>query len=311
MLILLDCYDVVSKVTMGFPLGFMDGDGRDAYDLIKAVKAFGKYARLASQMPWLHTIFVNNPIMSRVKPSPFSQVVEGAVIDRLEGSEPRSSHHPDLLSHFATTHGIYPEIMDAKQVTIFTSSNLIAGGFSPGSTFDTLCRFLVKNPDAQDKLFEELQAAQKLTFAPFDDLKHLPYLEGVVREAERLHIRSSFTLQRVASPAGLTLPNGVHIPAGTKVGCPPEAINSDVGIFGSDAREYKPERWAKQTGEDDKAFEVRRNLMERTELSFGQGSRACIGKSIWRLEVFKVLAALLARFKVCLLTRQSELSLTR
>lgn len=293
-----DCYDIVSKVTLGSPLGFMDGEGQDAYGLIERVKAFGRYVSLVSHMPWLHTVITNNPVMRKVKPSPFFQVVQEKVANRMRHPDPDGSH-PDLLSHFVATHATYPDLMDTKQVTISASGNLIAGGLSPGATFDALCRFLVKYPEAQERLFGELRKAETDKSAQFDDVKHLPYLEGVIREAERLHQGTAFTFQRVTGPEGLNLPTGVHLPPGTKVGCPSLAINRDVRIFGPDASEYRPERWSRRKDEDVDAFEARRKLIDRTDLSFGQGSRTCIGKNIFRLEIFKVLAALLVRFKVC------------
>lgn len=226
--------------------------------------------------------------MRKVKPSPFSLAVRETVQNRIRSSSTQGPH-PDLLSHFLATHGTTPDLMDIKQVTISASGNLVAGGFSPAMTFDALFRFLVLCPEAQDKLFTELQAAHIEGPAPFDDIKHLPYLQGVIREAERLHQSVSFSLQRVAGPNGLVLPSGICLPSGTKISCPIDVINQDLKVFGADAREYVPERWWRRKDEDEHSFELRRNLMDRTELTFGQGSRTCIGRNIFRLEIFKVL----------------------
>lgn len=275
----------------------MEGDGKDVYSLIPAVKAFGRHVVLLSNVPWLHTILTNNLLIRKVKPSPFLLASQGAVKTRLQYPDPKGSR-PDLLSHFVATHGAQPELMDIKQVMISAAGNLVAGGFSPGVVFDTLCRFLVRCPEAQDKLFAELQAANVPVLAPFNEIRSLPYLEGVIREAQRLHLGSAFVLQRVAGPQGLKLPNGVHLPPGTKVGCPAEAVNKDAHVFGADPQEYHPERWMRKDGEDVDAFERRRNLMDQTELTFGQGSRTCIGKNVFSLEVFKVLASLMLQFRV-------------
>ncbi|KAJ9606314.1 hypothetical protein H2200_009275 [Cladophialophora chaetospira] len=292
------CFDVVSKITMGKPLGSMDGEGHDAYGLVQRVRAFGFYAGLVSQMPWLHKVFQDNPLMRKTRPSPFVPVVRGIVQARLLNPDPEDQPRPDLLSHFVATHGGYPELMDHKQILISTSGNLIAGGLSPSAAFDELCRYLATHPESQDKLYQELQQAQcSQPVASYDEAKNLPYLEGTIREAYRLHSSTSFNLQRVAGAAGLTLPNGVHIPQGTNIGCPAGAINQNVRVFGDDADEYRPERWMRAKDETEEAYIERRKLMDRTDMTFGQGSRTCVGKYIAFLEFFKAAATLLAQFK--------------
>jgi cytochrome P450 len=294
-----DCFDVVSKITMGQALGFMEEDGHDAHGLIKRVTAFGSYVNIVSQMPWLHKVFQDNPIMRRSKPSPFMGAVRTTVQNRLAKPDPDDQPRPDLLSHFVATHGQDPTLMDQKQVLISTSGNMIAGGLSPSKAFDTLCQYLCTHPDSQDKLYEEIKQARINLPASYDEIKSLPYLEGIIKEAYRLHSSASFSLRRVTGPEGFELPNGVHLPPNVDVGCPMGAVNQDPVIFGDDADTYRPERWMQPAHEDDAAYIERRKTMEKTELTFGLGSRSCVGKNIAFLEFFKVVATLLAQFKVC------------
>ncbi len=282
---------------MGQPLGSMDRQGHDAYGLAQRVRAFGYYVGMVSQMPWLHKIFQDNPLMRKTRPSPFMKVVGETVRSRMEDPDPENQR-PDLLSHFVATHGSYPDMMDQKQVLIQTSGNLIAGGLSPSVAFDTLCQYLVTHPESQDKLYRELKEAQCSVPATYDEAKALPYLEGTIKEAYRLHSSTSFSLQRVTGSAGLELPNGMRIPPGTNIGCAAGAIDQDVRVYGSDADEYRPERWMRAKEETTEAYVERRKLMDKTDLTFGQGSRTCIGKSVAFLEFFKAVATLMAQFKV-------------
>ena len=281
---------------MGKALGFMDGDGEDVHGLREKVKAFGRYAGTVGQMPWLHKVFVNNPIMRKTKPSPFLRVVDSTIRARIEKPDPEDQPRPDLLSHFVAMHARY-DLMDDKQIAISTSGNLIAGGLSPGSSFNSLCHYLATHPESQDRLYEELLEAHVTLPAAFEKVSRLPYLEGVVKEAYRLHTSSSFSLERVTGPAGLDLPDGTHIPPGSKIGSPSQFINQDSTAFGADADQYKPERWMQGKDETFEHWEERRKLMDRTELTFGQGSRTCIGKNIAALEIFKAVATLMAQFK--------------
>jgi cytochrome P450 len=235
------------------------------------------------------------------------KLVKSTIDDRLrqstqskfnDSSSTSTNDRSDLLSHFIATHAAHPDLMTKEQVTISAAGNFIAGGLSPAATFNELCYYLATTPEAQEKLHAELSAAQCSYPAPFDQVKAIPYLEGIVREAYRLHSSSSATLQRVTGPSGLTLPNGCRLPPGIYVGCPAGTVNRDKGVFGADAEVYNPARWMKGYGEGDAEYEERRKVMERTDLSFGQGSRSCIGKSVAQMEIFKVVAALVGMFKV-------------
>ena len=281
---------------MGSPLGLLEG--KDTFGLIEKVRTFGRYANLVSQMPWLHKVFQDNFLLRKTKPSPFLKVVQATVAERMRNPDPEDQPQPDLLSHFVATHGRYPGLMTPKQVAVSTSGNFIAGGLSPGKTFDELCRFLATHPNSQDRLYAELQQAKCAFPAAFGDVKDLPFLEGIIREAYRMHSSASFNLQRVTGLAGLDLPNGFRVPPGTKIGCPAGTINQGPRVFGSDADSYKPERWMRQKGESCESYDERRKLMDPTDLSFGQGSRTCIGKSIATLEIFKAVATLAGQFRV-------------
>ncbi|KAL3484492.1 cytochrome P450 [Aspergillus germanicus] len=298
------CFDVISSLTLSSPIGCLEG--KDVFGLIEKIRAFRDYASVVSQMPWLH------------RPSPFMKLVKSTIDDRLrqstqsklnDGSSTRTNDRPDLLSHFIATHAVHPDLMTREQVTISAAGNFIAGGLSPAATFNKLCYYLATTPEAQEKLHAELSDAQCLYLAPFDQVKAIPYLEGIVREAYRLHTSSSATLQRVTGPSGLVLPNGCTLPSGIYVGCPAGTVNRDKGVFGADAEVYNPARWMKGSDEDDAEYEERRKVMERTDLSFGQGFRSCIGKSVAQMEIFKVVAALVGMFKfeVVDVARNSEL----
>lgn len=265
------------------------------------------YITYVSQMPWLDRVFRDNMLMRSAKPSLFMGVVRSTVAKRMQHPDPENGPRPDMLSQFVANHAKYPEVMDHKQVLISTSGILLAGGLSPALAFDDLFRELAVHPESQDKLYQELVKANiDMPVPPFDQVKDLPYLEGTLRESYRLHQSTTFDLQRVTGPNGLDLPDGRHIPAGINVGSPAGMVNRDVSVFGSDPDLHKPERWMKRKDETAQALDQRRRLMERTDLTFGHGTRACIGKNIVALEVFKAVATLMFKFKVGECIRQAR-----
>lgn len=139
---------------------------------------------------------------------------------------------------------------------IFVSGNFIAAGLSLAATFNELCYFLATHPDSQDTLFTELQQAGCAYPAvpAFHKLKDIPYWEGVVREAYRLHSSAPGALQRVTNPDGLVLSDGCSLPGSVYVGCPAGTINRDSTTFGLDADEYNPEGWMQRKNESTKSY---------------------------------------------------------
>jgi cytochrome P450 len=282
-------------MTLGRPLGFLDG--KDAFSLIKATSVFSWYIGLASHMPWLHKVLQDNFIMRQFGPPPVVGFAEKVVHERLtEEAKGNSPKRRDFLSNFLETHRRDP-LMDENQVVISVVGNLLAGSLSPSSAMKELTRYLATHPESQKRLYEELCEHQVTSPASFSGVKDLPYLEGVIREALRLHPQIVVRLERVAPSGGMTLPDGTYLPAGTKVGALSHAMTMNRDAFGQDADEYVPERWMQRADESVEAHAERRNRMERTDMTFGQGSRSCIGKNVAILELFKATASLVLSFE--------------
>lgn len=104
------------------------------------------------------------------------------------------------------------------------------------------------------------------------------------------------TKPRIVPAGGIQIEEH-FIPAGSTVGASPWVINRDKNVYGADADTFNPERWLQ-----DNTVE-----MHRTSLTFGSGSRNCIGKNIAWLEMSKFLATLFLRYNVELVHPEEEL----
>ena len=96
----------------------------------------------------------------------------------------------------------------------------------------------------------------------------------------------------------MELPSGHNLPAGIRVGINAAAMNRREDIFGAETDTFDPLRWLPKEAESQDEFLERKLRMDRANLTFGQGSRSCIGKNILQLEAFKVIATLAKRFVV-------------
>lgn len=218
---------------------------------------------------------------------------EGAVIKTVA----RESMGRDFLSRFKEARLKDPDFISEQRVLALTVANMFAGSDTTAITLRGVFYYLLKNPSAMEKLTAELSRqskAGKLTrddaLVRWDEVRDLPYLGAVIKEALRCHPAVGLPLERVVPPAGINL-CGHHIPGGTIVGCSAWVMHRNEAIFGPAAHEFHPERWMEAPMEQ-------QIKMNNTLFSFGAGSRTCLGKHISQLEIYKLVPAVIRMFEV-------------
>ncbi len=113
-----------------------------------------------------------------------------------------------------------------------------------------------------DHVFEWLDARPSDREVFVNDITRLQRLGF---ESLRLHPASPVS-ERVAM-ADVTLADGTHIPAGTRVIVELKLANRDESVFGSDANEFNPDRTVPED-------------VSLWGLSFGTGFHACVGQEV-------------------------------
>ncbi|KAL3745083.1 hypothetical protein ACJRO7_014226 [Eucalyptus globulus] len=122
-----------------------------------------------------------------------------------------------------------------------------------------------------------------------DDLVKLKTLTMVVNESLRLYPPVVAMIRRARADAEL---NGYQIPRGTEILIPILALHHDQAIWGSDANEFNPGRFADGVARAAKhpgAF-----------IPFGLGPRNCIGQNLALLQAKLALAIIIQRFSFVL-----------
>lgn len=187
--------------------------------------------------------------------------------------------------------------------------NLAAGADTTAATLRTIFYYTLRNPRVWSTLQSAILAAPfaqpsaRALPAPYSQARAIPYLEAVVREALRLVPGNLFPQERYVPAGGLTLPDGRFVPEGTAVGFSAYVTHRNKATWGEDAGEFRPERWLQAEGEADEAYAGRMRRYNDSDLSFGAGSRKCIGMNLGLLEVYKAVATLVAMFDVELVDR--------
>ncbi|KAJ6462531.1 cytochrome P450 [Mycena sanguinolenta] len=154
----------------------------------------------------------------------------------------------------------------------------------------------------QTKLREELLSLPNDN-PTMDELNSLPYLESVVRESLRVHAPAEFTSRQAMEDDVLPLSksyvdrhgklyNSISIRKGTRISIPISAVHRDKDIWGSDASEFRPERWEHIPVAVNSVPGVWGNL-----LTFGGGSHNCIGFRFAVVEMKALLFTLIRAFE--------------
>lgn len=204
----------------------------------------------------------------------------------------------DLLSMFLKAKEERPDFFDNGRVLVMAVSMAFAGSDTTGISLAAVFYYLIKNPQCYRKLLKEIDEAVRSGMiedrpnglVAWTESQQLPYLDGCVKEAFRLHPAVGLPLERVVPSQGADI-CGERIAGGTIVGCNAWVIHRRSEVFGGDVDVYRPERWLEANKE-------KRKEMEGTMLHFGMGARTCIGKNISLLEIYKLVPSFLRRFEV-------------
>jgi cytochrome P450 len=147
-------------------------------------------------------------------------------------------------------------------------------------TFATFC--LLTNSGVLRCLKQELEKAvptsDPASSISLSQLQNLPYLSGVIKESLRLSYGVAGRLARVRPNEDMKYQSWV-IPAGTPVSMTSYDVHHDESVF-PDSHFFKPERWIQNPG------------LERYLVSFGKGTRQCLGMSLAYAEMYLTLGRL-------------------
>jgi cytochrome P450 len=307
-----DTWDVVGKVTFSEPIGYLEKGCDFDHTIAISDKAMDYFA-LVSQLPILDHLLDKNPVY-RIGPPSFGNITNISIqhlVDRLQGKD--TAYHdpakPDFLDKFIEAKSTFPDVVDDAQIISYLMINMIAGADTTAITLNAALYFALKNPAVWKRLQDEVSTLSRgsTTIVPFKTAQDLPYLNAVIREAMRMHPGVAMCLERYVPDEGLTLPDGQYIPGGCIVGMNPYVLARNKSVWGEDAEFFRPERWLRdETRETEEAYQERLKRMNAADLTFGAGSRVCIGRNLGMMEVYKVVATLVSRYEVELADPKGE-----
>ncbi|ETM44043.1 hypothetical protein L914_10688 [Phytophthora nicotianae] len=219
---------------------------------------------------------------------------------RKRSGENSNSYRKDLISLFLEKASVNYSDDDQTEITptMLRDMSMVFIFAGRDSTSLTMTWFIIEMnrlPEVLAKVRREL--ADKLPklgrdgdTPSLDDIDDLVYLEASIREAIRLNPVAP-VMQRIAAQ-DTTLYNGTFIKAGTRIILPHYAMGRLETVWGSDAEEFKPERWIDQ----DTGKLIHVSPYKFT--AFLAGPRMCLGMRFALAEMKIILATIFSKFDI-------------
>ncbi|KAM0791725.1 hypothetical protein ACM66B_003994 [Microbotryomycetes sp. NB124-2] len=214
---------------------------------------------------------------------------------RFEASGKQSD---DLMSKMLTLDHYSGRSYTEEEIQGMAAVFFAAGTDTTAIVLRAFVYYLIENPSCQSRLVEELRQAVRdntltLPSPLYDQTLRLDYFQACLWETIRMWPSVHWLLPRVVPPTGLVLPtcSNTFLPAGTEIGISAYVLHHDVRTFGPDANQFNPDRWINVQDLQDK-----RRMMNNI-LSFGWGSRVCLGKNLALMAMSKVLPGLILGYE--------------
>ncbi|KAJ6528536.1 cytochrome P450 [Mycena capillaripes] len=283
-----DNLDVIGSVGFGYDFGPESPEGKAILDAWHTdVALFSSFAGFLAPIvigvaPWITKL----PIKALTEDSTAKKVIHQ--VGRKMLQEPQNLDGTDMFSILARESWQGKSRPDAERrlddATLLDNilSFFMAGFETTSGTIQLILHDLAQHPEAQNKLRQEILAADS---SDIDVIESLPYLDAITREGLRLHPSARDT-HRIA----------IHDDAGEGFIIPFLVLNTDPTVWGSDADQFIPERWLKG-GSNPPADELPHGPWGNVS-NFVDGPRHCIG---WRLavqEIKLITAAIVKNFEL-------------
>jgi len=305
--------DIIGLAGFNYKFNALSSDP-EKNELMRSFSALFKAGTKPSVIPMVKAMYP--PLRFLPAPNDTERKMASAVMGRIGAGllkqtkaaqeDDKRSTRRDLLSLLIQANTIQdlPEAqrLDDEQVMSQIPTFLIAGHETTSVTMSWALYALTQNKHVQTKLRQEISDVS--TDNPtMDDLNGLPYLDAVVRETLRLYpavpavIRAAkkddcIPLNKPFTDTKGVVHHQIRVTKGQRILIPILLINRDKSIWGEDAKEFRPERWANIPDVAASVPGVWANLM-----TFVGGPRACIGYRFSIVETKALLFTLVRAFE--------------
>ncbi|KAH8704058.1 cytochrome P450 [Talaromyces proteolyticus] len=281
-----NCYDFLERADFGVEFFNMIRDFGPGFWFFQQ---FPATQPIAFGLPFWLVKMVDGPLkrMMMLQNSSREQIlrVKREVDSGEESSKTRPTIFHRLLSPDAADEYIVPTVDELKDEAYII---VAAAADTTGNAMTVATYNVVLNQDIYIQLTTELKNAFPDPSANLDfaTLEKLPYLTAVIKEALRLSYGVIGRLPRVVPESGAEF-HGYHVPPGTLVSMSSWTMHRNEDLFPG-PEEFKPSRWMDPSA-------AIKNL-DHYLVSFGKGSRQCVGMPLAYCELYVTLGRIFRHF---------------
>lgn len=204
-----------------------------------------------------------------------------------ELKEKSSLDSVDLLSRFLSSgHS------DEDFVTDIVISFILAGRDTTSAALTWFFWLISEHPETENQILKEAKA--KSESPVYDEVKDMIYTHASLCESMRFY--PPIPIDTKAATEDNILPDGTFVKKGTRVSYHIYAMGRVENLWGKDWAEFRPERWLDKDEASGNWTFVARDTY--TYPVFQAGPRICLGKEMAFLQMKRVVAGVLRRFKV-------------
>lgn len=224
------------------------------------------------------------PTPSNLKQNKAITVLDEVITGIIEKRRADTNQYHDLLSMLMeardedTGEGMSNRQLRDEVMTIF-----IAGHETTANALTWAFYVLAQNPQAEQKLKEEVDTVLQGKPVSFENLRSLAYTRMVIDEVMRLYPPAWIIGRKNVEDDEIA---GFYIPAGTNCLIPTLSIHRSPK-FWKDPLTFDPERFSPEKVKEQKKY---------TYFPFGGGPRLCIGNNFALMEMQVVLASVVQRY---------------
>lgn len=228
------------------------------------------------------------PLMSRKRRA--SATLDAIVYRFIHERRVSSMDQGDLLSMLMLAEDEDRQRMNDQQLHDEAMTLFIAGHETTALTLTWAFVLLAQHPEAEAKLYAEVDTALNGRLPTLADLPNLAYTEMVVKEVLRLYPPAWLLLRQ----AVVELPLGPYrIPKGHQIWISPYTMHRHPRFY-DEPETFQPERFRPdETGQD-----LGARLPKLAYMPFGGGPRICIGNMFALMEARLLLATIAQRYRL-------------
>ncbi|KPI40708.1 Pisatin demethylase [Cyphellophora attinorum] len=284
--------DTLSRLLYSESFGNLKAD-KDVFQFGDSVASMLPIAELIQNHEWIFKV-VTSPVLRKLLNSKAANEIGANKIVSLAREHVRERFvkgqrdHKDILGYFMR------KDLSQLQCEVEAALQIFAGSDSTATVLRNTMFLSISNPAAYGKLRAEVDNAVtsghiSSPVAKYEETKKLPYLQACIWEGMRMYPPLFGLKTKVAPLEGDTI-KGVFYPGGVELGFCDSAMCRKESEWGSDADQYRPDRW----------IEAKEEALQRYEMVvgciFGSGKYTCLGKHIAFMELHKVVFELMRHF---------------